>query len=664
MAQHVIVGSGAIGSAVANLLVDAGHTVRIVTRRGSGPDREGVERVAADAADAERLTALTRGAVALYNCANPPYDKWLTAWPPLASSLLTAAERTGAGLVTMGNLYGYGPVDGPMTEETPLAATGPKGRMRNRMWADMLAAQDAGRARVTEARASDFYGPGPVGTSHLGQYFMPRLLAGKRPLVMQADLDAPHSFTYVPDVARTLVTLAGDDRAWGRAWHVPTAPAVSLREIAARMATIAGVRDRGVLVPPHLLVRALGLAVPFVRELEEVRYQFTRPFVLDSRAAQETFGLAPTPLDGGPGRARAAGGAQRSRPGGEWRCERLTRPQTVARRSTTMPTDQPDLIVERYLRRLGGGRPDPAALTFYASLDQMRSVDPLVADRVVAELVDQRSNIKLIASENYASLAVQQAMGNLLTDKYAEGFGGAPVLRGLRQRRRHRVARLRSWRRRCSAPSTPTCSRTRASTRTWSRSSRSSPPASRTASSSGSMCKNVSALSDEQFAALRTELHDQRLLGMDYYSGGHLTHGYRFNISSRSCSTPAATPWTGRPACSTSTRCARQLHEVKPADPAGRLQRVPAQDRLREDARARRRGRRDVHGRHGAFRRAGRRQGVHRRLRPGAARARRHQHHAQDPARPARWHRPVRRPSTPRPSTRAARRCWAARCRT
>ena len=201
---------------------------------------------AADATDAERLTALTRGAVALYNCANPPYDKWLTAWPPLASALLTAAESTGAGLVAMGNLYGYGPVDGPMTEETPLAATGPKGRMRNRMWADMLAAQDAGRARVTEARASDFYGPGPVGTSHLGQYFMPRLLAGKRPVVMQADLDVPHSFTYVPDVARTLVALAGDDRSWGRAWHVPTAPAVSLREIATRMAAIAGVRDRGV----------------------------------------------------------------------------------------------------------------------------------------------------------------------------------------------------------------------------------------------------------------------------------------------------------------------------------------------------------------------------------------------------------------------------------
>jgi nucleoside-diphosphate-sugar epimerase len=299
MGKHVIVGSGAVGSAVANLLADEGHAVTVVTRGGSGPERPEVQRVAADATDAERLTELTRGAAALYNCANPPYDRWLTDWPPLASALLTAAERTGAGLVVTGNLYGYGPVDGPMTEDTPPAATGPKGRMRNRMWADLRAAHEVGRLRATEARASDFYGPGPTATSHLGQYFTPRLLAGRRPIVLAGDVDAPHSFSFVPDVARTLVTLAGDDRSWGRVWHVPTAPAVSVREMASRMAAVAGVPDRGVLVAPHLLLRAAGLAVPFVRELEEVRYQWVRPYVLDSTRTQETFGLAPTPLDEG-----------------------------------------------------------------------------------------------------------------------------------------------------------------------------------------------------------------------------------------------------------------------------------------------------------------------------------------------------------------------------
>ncbi|MGE3284909.1 MAG: NAD-dependent epimerase/dehydratase family protein [Pseudonocardia sp.] len=297
MGLHVVVGSGAVGSATARLLRAEGHDVRVVSRSGRGPAE--VERIAADAADPERLTALTRGADALYNCANPAYHRWAGDWPPIASALLTAAESTGAVLVTTANLYGYGPVDAPMTEQTPLAATGVKGRVRNAMWRDALAAHEAGRARMTEARASDFYGPGPDDTSHLGRYFTPRLLAGRRPWVMQGDVDAPHSWTFVPDLARTLVTLATDERAWGRAWHVPTAPPVSLRAVAAAMAQVAGLPVPEVQVLPRWGLRAMGLAVPLVRELAEVRHQFDRPFVLDSAAAQQTFGLAPTPFADG-----------------------------------------------------------------------------------------------------------------------------------------------------------------------------------------------------------------------------------------------------------------------------------------------------------------------------------------------------------------------------
>jgi nucleoside-diphosphate-sugar epimerase len=299
MSQHVIVGAGPVGSAVAQRLAGAGHEVTIVTRGGSGPDRPGVTRVAADAADAAGLADLARGAAALYNCANPPYHRWASDWPPLAASLLSAAERSGAVLVTMSNLYGYGPVDAPMTEATPLAATGTKGRVRAAMWRAAEAAHVAGRVRATEARASDFYGPGVTTGGHLGEQFVPRLLAGKRPRLVQGDADAPHSWTYVADVAATLVRLASDERAWGRAWHVPSAPAVSVREVAARMARIAGVPDRGIQVLPRWAVRAGGLAVPLLRELEEVRHQFTGPFLLDSSAAQAAFGLEPTPFDDG-----------------------------------------------------------------------------------------------------------------------------------------------------------------------------------------------------------------------------------------------------------------------------------------------------------------------------------------------------------------------------
>ncbi|MDG4802906.1 NAD-dependent epimerase/dehydratase family protein [Micromonospora sp. WMMD980] len=293
MALHVIVGAGPVGTATARLLAERGERVRVVTRRGTGPEHPSVERVAADAGDADRLTALTEGAVALHNCANPAYHRWPTDWPPLAAALLTAAERSGAVLATVGNLYGYGPVDAPMTEATPLAATGTKGRVRNRMWADALAAHRAGRARVTEVRGSDYIG---VGGTSLAMMVLPRVLAGQR-VFLPVAWDAPHTWTYVPDVARTLVVAATDPVAWGRAWHVPSAPAVSMRELAVRTATRAGAPAPRLTRMPYPLLWAAGAVNPFARELRETAHQFARPFVLDSTAATVTLGIDPTPLD-------------------------------------------------------------------------------------------------------------------------------------------------------------------------------------------------------------------------------------------------------------------------------------------------------------------------------------------------------------------------------
>lgn len=294
MALHVVVGAGPVGTATAQELVGVGHDVRIVTRHGSGPDHPAVQRVAADATDAAGLTELARGAAALYNCANPPYHRWPQEWPPLAGALLTAAERTGAVLVTMSNLYGYGPVDGPMTEELPLAATTVKGRVRAGMWRDALTAHQAGRIRATEARASDFVGAGA--RSLVNDMVAPRVLAGK-PALVPANLDVPHSVTYTGDVARTLAVLGTDERAWGRAWHVPSPPATTLRELAQRLATLAGVPRPRLRRMPAIVLRSGALFSPVAREFLEMRYQFERPFLLDSSAATAAFALQPTTLD-------------------------------------------------------------------------------------------------------------------------------------------------------------------------------------------------------------------------------------------------------------------------------------------------------------------------------------------------------------------------------
>ncbi|MFC7548231.1 NAD-dependent epimerase/dehydratase family protein [Plantactinospora sp. GCM10030261] len=294
MALHVVVGAGPVGTATARLLAARGERVRLVNRRGTGPELAGIERVAMDAADGARLTQLSTGAVALYNCVNPAYHRWAQDWPPVARALLTAAERTGAVLAVTGNLYGYGPVSGPMTEATPLAATGSKGQVRNAMWTDALAAHQAGRVRMTEVRGSDYVGAGSY--SMVNVLVLPRVLTGRRALV-PADLDAPHTWTYVGDVARTLVAAALDERAWGRPWHVPSAPAVSIRELAERAAHLVGAPAPALTRMPYPVLWLGGLADRVAREMRETAYQFARPYLMDSTSATRTFGITATPLD-------------------------------------------------------------------------------------------------------------------------------------------------------------------------------------------------------------------------------------------------------------------------------------------------------------------------------------------------------------------------------
>ena len=293
---HIVIGAGATGTATAKLLASTGAQVKVVTRSGSGPDIVGIERVAADATDQQRLTQLAAGAHAIYNCANPPYNRWTKDWPPLAASLLGAAEATGARLVTLSNLYGYAPPTEPMRPSDPLNATSVKGRVRAQMWHDALEAHRAGRVQVTEARASDFIGPDVGESAHMGDRVVPRLLKGKS-VSLLGNADLPHSWTAIDDVARTLVTLGRDDRALGRAWHVPTVAPLSQREMVHRMCELAGVDPVKVSTVPTALVRLAGVFVPVMRELPEVLYQFTAPFIIDSSETTEVFGLEPTPLD-------------------------------------------------------------------------------------------------------------------------------------------------------------------------------------------------------------------------------------------------------------------------------------------------------------------------------------------------------------------------------
>lgn len=285
-----------MGRHTAQLLAARGSEVVVATRSGTDTGIAGVTHLALDASDAAALTAAAEGAAVIYNCANPgDYTRWQEVWPPLAASLLTAAERSGAVYAITGNLYPYGPVDGPMREGLRDAATDHKGRLRATMWSDALTLHEAGRIRTVEVRGSDYVGLGVGANGHITRQ-VPGMLAGKRAWVLGRK-DQPHTFTDVLDVARLLIAAAADPASHGRTWHVPSnAPRTQEQALTDVMASIGRPAPKVSQVPDPVFA-ASALVVPLMRELRQLSYQWTRPYVLDDSAARAHFAIEPTPWD-------------------------------------------------------------------------------------------------------------------------------------------------------------------------------------------------------------------------------------------------------------------------------------------------------------------------------------------------------------------------------
>jgi nucleoside-diphosphate-sugar epimerase len=290
---HVVLGaSGGVGSAVVRELLARGRRVRGVTRSGKADVPDGVELVAGDVSRLEDARRLCAGAAVVYFCANPPYHRWAEDFPPLLAGALAGAESAGARLVMADNLYVYAPTSEPLTEDLPWAPVTKKGVVRKAMDETLLAAHASGRVRVVIGRASDYYGPRGLNSSH-GERFFGRLLA-KKPVEWLVSLDAPHALSYLGDFARGLAVLGERDEALGQAWHIPAAEALTGRQFITLAAEVAGVPPKMTALSP-LMLRVIGLFAPPVREMVEMRYEFERPYLLDGTKFTRAFGFAPTP---------------------------------------------------------------------------------------------------------------------------------------------------------------------------------------------------------------------------------------------------------------------------------------------------------------------------------------------------------------------------------
>jgi nucleoside-diphosphate-sugar epimerase len=292
---HVVFGAGNVGRALALHLSGLGYPTRVVSRSRPAGLPEGVVWRAADASDAEAAAEAASGAAVIYQCLNAPYPKWAELFPPLQRGVLAAAKRHEALLVSLENLYGYGPTGGaPMTENLPLVASTVKGRTRAAMTRELLEARDAGRFHIAIGRASDFFGAGVTDGSTLGNRVFGNALSGRKADFI-GNPELLHTYSYVPDVARGLATLGTDERAIDQIWHLPGPETTTTQRILELIAHKVGhsVDSRSA---SKLVLRALGVFNPVLRSMVEMIYQFDQPFVLDTSKYTAMFGSSSTPL--------------------------------------------------------------------------------------------------------------------------------------------------------------------------------------------------------------------------------------------------------------------------------------------------------------------------------------------------------------------------------
>ncbi len=293
MAVNVIFGTGPLGLAVSRRLASAGGQVRLVNRSGRAADApKGAEVVAADATDPAASRRACEGAEVVYHCATGAYGRWAEFLPPLMNGIIEGAAAADARLVYGDNLYGYGPVDGPLREDLPYRPIGPSSRARAEVATTLMNAHAAGKVRATIGRASDFYGP-HVRQSKAGDLIFARALAGK-PAQVVGDPDEPHTYSFIDDFAAGLVTLAQRDEALGQVWHIPNAETVTTRRFVEMVFAQAG-RPARVRPAPKIAITLFALFSPSMAAVKETLYQSELPWVVDDGKYIRVFGTRPTP---------------------------------------------------------------------------------------------------------------------------------------------------------------------------------------------------------------------------------------------------------------------------------------------------------------------------------------------------------------------------------
>jgi nucleoside-diphosphate-sugar epimerase len=291
-AANIVFGTGPLGCAVAEELLARGRSVKLVNRSGSGDIPEGARLVKADVTDPELTREVCKNVRTVFHCAMPPYTQWPEIFPAITYGIMKGAISAQANLVYGDNLYMYGQVNGPIKEDLPYNAKGPKGKIRGQMADKLMQAHNEGKVKVAIGRASDFFGPRVI-DSILGERVFSPAIANNA-INLMGKLDQPHTYTYIKDFAKGLVILSEHENAFGETWHIPSAETINmqrfLRKVFTETETFPPVKTA-----PKFVVNVMALFNPIIRELKEVLHNYQLPYVVDHSKFENAFGNNSTP---------------------------------------------------------------------------------------------------------------------------------------------------------------------------------------------------------------------------------------------------------------------------------------------------------------------------------------------------------------------------------
>ncbi len=299
MALHTILGAnGTIATELLPILLQHNHQVRLVSRNPKTVI--GTETAKADVLDYEQVLQAVKGSDVVYLLVGLEYNIkiWRASWPVIMGNVIDACKATGAKLIFFDNIYMYGKVTGKITEDAPFRPVSKKGEVRAQIDTMLLDEMKAGAITAAIAKATDFYGPRCTDKSAAGVLVFDKMKKGQTAQWF-VNADLPRAFSYTPDCAKGLYILATNNKAFGQVWHLPVAqPTPTGKEFITIAAKHMHAKNK-VQVLPKFLLTIVGWFMPFMREMNEMVYQYEYPLVLDSTRFETAFNFTPTTYEQG-----------------------------------------------------------------------------------------------------------------------------------------------------------------------------------------------------------------------------------------------------------------------------------------------------------------------------------------------------------------------------